>query len=271
MNLEWQKAAFIAVALLGITWLLRRFTRRTGPAALAREASIVLALYALWQRAGELSVLKLDGALSRGQWLWDAERTLHLPSEATIQRLFLHSSTAIQGLNLYYGIVHFPSLIVFLIWLCARHRERYPEIRNIIVLVTGASLAIQLIPVAPPRLIPGLHLVDTAAAYGQSVYGSIGTGSADQLSAMPSVHVAWAVIVAWTLWRFAGTRWRWLGVAHCTITVLAVTATANHYWLDGIVSVGLILVAVQILRAVALVIAVVRPRLGRRTELVPIS
>ena len=35
-----------------------------------------------------------------------------------------------------------------------------------VALVTGASLVIQLIPVAPPRLLPHLGIVDTAAVVG---------------------------------------------------------------------------------------------------------
>ena len=53
--------------------------------------------------------------------------------------------------------------------------------------------------------------------------------SPDQLSAMPSVHVIWAVIVGYTVWRVSPSRWRWIGPAHTVMTILVVVVTANHY------------------------------------------
>jgi membrane-bound ClpP family serine protease len=79
-------------------------------------------------------------------------------------------------------------------------------------------------------------MVDTAMRYGQSVYGSVGGFNADQLSAMPSVHVGWALLVALVVVQVSKSRWRWLALAYPGLTVLAVTVTANHYWLDGIVA-----------------------------------
>src|SRR6185437_3204335 len=83
---------------------------------------------------------------------------------------------------------------------------------------------------------PDLGFVDTALTRGESVYGPYGTGLANQLSAMPSVHVAWATIVAVFLWRAGGPVLRGLGVLHLALTVAAVVVTANHWWLDGVVA-----------------------------------
>jgi hypothetical protein len=66
---------------------------------------------------------------------------------------------------------------------------------------------------------------------------------ADQLSAFPSVHVAWAAIIAYWAWRVSPGRWGWVGIAHFVATSFVVVATANHYWLDGIAAVGLLVLA----------------------------
>ena len=76
--------------------------------------------------------------------------------------------------------------------------------------------------------------VDTALLYGQSVYGPFGSGIADQLSALPSVHVGWALLIAFVVITVSTSRWRWLIVAHPVVTILVVVATANHFWADGI-------------------------------------
>lgn len=144
--------------------------------------------------------------------------------------------------------MHFTVLIIFLIWLFGRHRDHYRHVRTTLVGLTAACLLIQLIPVAPPRMLAGVGLVDTAQVYGQSVYAFDG-GVADHLSAMPSVHVGWAMLVAIGAWRATVSRGRWLAVAHAVVTWIVVIATANHFWLDGIVAVALLLLTLLVAAA----------------------
>ena len=37
-------------------------------------------------------------------------------------------------------------------------------------------------------------------------------------------------------------RWRWVAVVHALLTIFAVVATGNHFWLDGVVSVAIMFV-----------------------------
>jgi hypothetical protein len=229
-----------AGAVLGTAGLAARASRQrwlTRVAPLARELAIVLVLYALWRIVGTISVLKVNGAIHAGQQVWDLERALHLPNEHGLQHLFLKSSPLIQACNVFYATVHIPSIGVFLVWLWFRHRDHYPAVRNVIALTTLWCLAIQLIPVAPPRLVPALHIVDTPAIFGQTVYPAFGKSGPAQLSAMPSVHVAWAAIIGVTIVVATTTRWRWIALAHPIVTMVVVVVTGNHYWLDGVVGV----------------------------------
>jgi hypothetical protein len=240
--MSWQVAAAAAAALaLGGGLLRLRPLRRVpvaGPAA--TEAAIVLALFALWQLAGTLAVMRTTGALARAWSIWHAERTLHLPSEVTLQHAILGHRLLVEAANAYYIYGHFMPLIGFLAWTFLRHRHAYAEVRAVIVFVTGASLLIQLVPVAPPRMLPEAGFVDTGLLLHQSVYGPINTGMADQLSAMPSVHVAWAVIIAVVVFRLSPSRWRWLAVAHGVLMSLVVVVTANHFWADGLAAAALV-------------------------------
>jgi PAP2 superfamily protein len=252
LMLSWQYALIIAGCLLAITavsripWVTRTWTRwrlwRLS-VGVAWEAGLLFVLYGLWMFAGSFTVMSPDGALPRGRWLWHAERVLHLPNEASVQRLFLPHPLLVQAFNLYYDILHFPVLGACLIWLYARHRDRYPSIRNTVALFTGISLLIQFIPVAPPRMLSGTGLVDTAVKYGQSVYSWHGGFDPDELSAMPSVHVGWALIVAFAVITVSRSRWRWLAAGYPLLTLLVVVVTANHYWLDGIAA-GILVAAV---------------------------
>jgi hypothetical protein len=216
----------------------------SGIAAFARELAIVLVLYALWRVVGTVSVVKVDGAVRAGQHVWDVERALHFPNERSLQQLFLKSDALIQACNVYYASVHIPSMLIFLPWMYFWHRGQYPRVRNVVALTTLWCLAIQLIPVAPPRLVPALHIKDTPALFGQTVYPAFGKSGPAQLSAMPSVHVAWAVIIGVTIVWVLTSPWRFLALLHPIITTIVVVVTGNHYWLDGVVAVMILALAV---------------------------
>jgi hypothetical protein len=260
--LSWQQAAFLAAGLFVAGLLLvhlarvgQRSARPAGRATrwaahigpFAREAGVVTALYALWQLAGNLAVGGLSQALAHAWWIWHTERSLGLPSELAVQHLVLPHPLLAQIANLYYATMHFGVLIAMLIWLFVRHRDAYPPIRNAMAASTAICLLVSFIPVAPPRMLSSLGFVDLAARYGESVYGAAGANiGADQLSAMPSVHVCWSVLVAWAVITASTSRWRWLILAHPIVTVFVVVATGNHYWADGIVSVAIVAVVLAV-------------------------
>ncbi len=249
MWLPWQYAVVLAVVLCVVS-LLPQFGRAK---AVAREASLVLALYALWLRAGEYEPLRVNGVkggIERGMQIWRLQRWLHLPSEVAVQRWVLPHSLMAQASNIYYAVAHVPAVIGLLVWLFFRHRWHYRVVRSTLALITGISLVMHYLPVAPPRLFPQLGFVDTALRYHQSVYGEFGAGVSDQLAAMPSLHVAWAVLVGVAGFSISRSRWRWLAVAHAVLTIFVVTDTANHWWMDGIVGSALLLPAYALARVI---------------------
>ena len=225
-----------------------------------RETGVIALLYSLWVLAGTLSIGHPGNAYARARRIAALEHSWHLPSEAGVQRIVLAHPLLAQACNIFYATMHAGGLSALLIWLFLRHRDRYGEIRSSIIVVTLVCLAVQLIPVAPPRLLPGF--VDTATRYGQSVYR--GLAAADQFAAMPSVHVAWAVLIALAVVRISTSPWRWLVLAHPLLTCFVIVATANHFWLDGAVAV-VILALCQLLMRTA---RSVRPKL---TQLLPVT
>lgn len=242
LQLGWQPAIVLSAALAGgavvAAGLGHRYAARLKP--YLRETAIVAGLYGLWQLAGSASASNGAGAFQRARWIVRFERGW-LPSERDVQQLIDHSALLTRAANWYYATMHFAMLGALLLWLFVRHRDRYPQVRNVLVLLTAGCLLIQFVPVAPPRLLPQLGFVDTAARYGESVY-AISTITVDQLSAMPSVHVGWALLVAWAVISVSRSRRRWWIIAHPVLTIFVVLATANHFWLDGIVA-GLLLAA----------------------------
>lgn len=251
LELSWQAAAVTAACLGGAAVGCRRASRPRlrAAAGFLQEAGVLLALFALWQLAGSYAVMGPDGAIGRAHWIWHTERAVHLPSEAGLQQAFLSHPLVVQAMNLYYAGLHFAVVIGCLLWVYIWHRRQYPQVRTTLVLFTAGALLIQLVPVAPPRMLPGDNMIDTAVQYGQSVYGSVAGFNADQLSAMPSVHVGWALLVALVVVQISRSRWRWLALGYPALTLLAVVVTANHFWLDGIAAAALLALALVVQRA----------------------
>jgi PAP2 superfamily len=251
LELSWQAATVTAGCLGGAAVACRRARqpRLRSAAGFLQEAGVLLGLFALWQLAGSYAVMGPDGAVARAQWIWHTERVLHLPTESGLQLAFLSHPLIVQALNLYYAGLHFAVVIGCLIWVFIWHRRNYPQVRTTLVLFTAGALLIQLVPVAPPRMLPGDGMIDTGLQYGQSVYGSVAGFNADQLSAMPSVHVGWALLVALVVVQLSSSRWRWLVLGYPALTLLAVVVTANHFWLDGIAAALLLALALVVQRA----------------------
>ncbi|MDX6209270.1 MAG: hypothetical protein QOE24_1661 [Frankiales bacterium] len=223
-----------------------------------REAAIILALYSLWGLIGAYNIANYTGAISRGVDIWKAERWLHLPSEAWMQGPALHHAWVGKALNQYYIYGHVNAVIILLVWLWFRHRDKYPRGRAILILFTLSSVLVQWIPVAPPRF---LHygVVDVGRLYNQTLYASIHSGSADQLAAMPSVHEGWAILVAVVVFMSTRSRWRYVVCLHPILMMYDVVMTGNHYWADGIVAGALLALVIGGLRLYDVLLARVLP------------
>jgi hypothetical protein len=269
--LPWDWALYLAAALLLL--VIGAHNRapgwRPGLVAFAQEAALVSVIYAVWQLGNTITVTGTERAVQRGRTIWDVERDLHLPSEVATQHAALHAHWLIKLGNVYYIAAHVPVLGIFLFWCWFRHRDAYPRWRTRLFLATFASMLIQLIPVAPPRLtIPGI--VDTGLLYGPDVYDPSGRGFAPQLAAMPSVHCVWALLVGIAAVRVSTSRWRWLGMAHAVLTITFVVVTGNHYWLDAVVGGALLALAVPAQLALHSVWGRIRGRVVGDVDLAPL-
>jgi len=245
-------AVGIAVTLGGAGFAIRPTARQwlMTLKPVLRECAVVLVLYAAWRQLGEVSIMGVERARSRGASVWHLERRLHLPNEATIQHWLRHAPVLLRFANAYYIVFHVAPLGIFLVWLFFRHRDRYPPWRNILGFASLACLLIQLVPVAPPRMYPQFGFIDAGQVYGPAVYDATGYDLPGQLAAMPSMHVLWAVVIGVAVVRVSPSRWRWLALAHTFLTVYAVTVTGYHWLLDGIV--GAALVGIAMLLGVAI-------------------
>ena len=245
----WDQAAVTAVICGVVAFVLRRArpTRlRSVMMPAAHEVALLAGLYSIWRLARVLPLDRSQGAIARARDVDRFQHTLHFPTELSLQRFVIQHEWLGRFSNAYYAIAHVPALIIFLVWLFVRHRDAYPRWRNALALLTAFCVVIRFVRVAPPRFLTDLGYVDLAEHYGLSIYGPVGTGVSDQFAAMPSIHVGWAAVVSLGILLASTSPWRWLFLPHVVLTMIVVSATGNHWWLDGIVAIALLGVALLI-------------------------
>ena len=218
---------------------------------LALEIAICGGLLIIYRAIRGFSKSDLSPAFANARDIISFEKWLGMPFENDVQRWLLEHPSLIKLLNHYYIYFHFPAAIGLLLWLFVRHADRYRSFRNLMAFAPFAALVIHLVyPLAPPRMIPGF--VDTMRVFGPNIYPpSALEGAANQIAAMPSLHFGWAMIEAIAVISVLRTHWRWLIILHPTIMLLAIIATANHWWIDAAAAAILIVVAMGIRRAVS--------------------
>jgi hypothetical protein len=140
---------------------------------------------------------------------------------------------------LWYENVHAAVTFGLIAWLWWRRPELLPPLRAALIAVNLAGQAVFWSwPVAPPRMLADPTFLDLVAQVrGDSPHWPPGAVALDanQLSALPSLHIAWAVWSALVLWRLSPRRAvRTLALVYPALTALAVMATANHYLADAL-------------------------------------
>ena len=231
---------------------LDRLSRHRRLRAALVELVLVAALFNLY-RFGRAAI---DGqeatARHNAELVNDLQRAIGLPSEVSVQQLF-DLEPLLRLANTYYTGVHFPLMVLFLTWgFLRRPRHEYVWARNVIAIQTGAALLIHMaFPLAPPRMFPEWGFVDSMAVYGPSAYDGVSGDVANQFAAMPSLHVGWAVAIAYIVFRTGSRPLAALAAVHAATTYLVVIVTANHWWLDGIVAIALLVLAVALTRVLA--------------------
>jgi hypothetical protein len=221
---------------------------RTGRAAAHALVQVALlgSSFAVYKWVRYLARDRYDAALANAQRVRHLEQLVHLDVELEVQRWVLQSTELVRFLNRYYASVHFPAFVVFLCWLYLRDRDGYRHVRFVLVVGSGAALLLHvLVPLAPPRMLPGF--VDTTAVFGPNPYGSdAARQTSNQIAAMPSLHFMWAALAAYGVVRFGRSPVRWAVLAHPATTLVAIVATANHYVVDSVVAAVLMVAAIGV-------------------------
>jgi predicted nucleic acid-binding protein len=244
-------AAVADAAALDTNVLVEAGARAGASAPVARtrwwvEALVVAWLCWVYDMTTNLAPLRLHLALSHAEAVLALERSLGIDPELSLDRWLAGHRTLGLIVSDYYDNAHFIVTLGLLGWLWWSRADLYRPLRNTLVLANVIAFAVfWLYPVAPPRMLTGDGFSDIVAA--SHAFGSWHTGAlasaANQLAAMPSLHIAWAAWCTVVVWRLSRRVWlRGLALLYPCLTGFAVLATGNHYVLDvlaGLVTLGL--------------------------------
>jgi len=165
--------------------------------------------------------------------------------------------------------------LVLAIWIFRTHPSHFPLVRNIAMLtVLLGVVGYELYPLAPPRLTTGVvyrgyafHFQNTAV----QVIGSVKLNGVpvgyNAYSAMPSLHIAMALIIAGCLLLLTSSLLlRVLAALYPFLMLFTVIVSANHYLLDAVGGA----LAVVLATVLALVLEPGHMHLAR-TRVVPVA
>ena len=212
----------------------------TGRRHLDAPANMLL-LGVLWFAYAAVRNLAGDteqAALGNASRLLEVEATIGIDVERAFQSV-IDWPQVFTAANTYY-LLHFPLTLTVIVLAFWRSRTTvFPVVRNSLIGCTAVALVIHwLIPMAPPRMLPGF--VDAGAAYGPDPYAIAGSENANQFAAMPSMHVAWAILAGYAIVHLSGGRLaRVAGVVHPVLTGIVVIVTGHHFVSDVAIGAGL--------------------------------
>ncbi|MEU9451674.1 bifunctional glycosyltransferase 87/phosphatase PAP2 family protein [Streptomyces sp. NPDC048277] len=173
-----------------------------------------------------------------GRQIHGIERFLHLDIEHWANHTVYGVGWLREFFGFYYESFHFVVPLTVLAVLCVRRPVDYRWARTALGFATAfALIGFWLYPLAPPRLMPGLGIIDTVHGpqdFAKPDYGTL-TELTNQYAAMPSLHFGWSL---WCGIVIAVTAPKWwmkaLGLLHPLFTVSAIIATGNHWVLDAV-------------------------------------
>ncbi|WP_196217926.1 bifunctional glycosyltransferase 87/phosphatase PAP2 family protein [Streptomyces blattellae] len=219
---------------------LRRVLTRPN---LLLELLLIRVTYAAYQRVrlaatGGSNSAGRATAEHHGDQILSIERFMHIDIEHWANHAVVKVDWLRNYFDFYYSSFHFVvplSVLAVLYW---RRPVDYRWARASLGLTTLLALVgFWLYPLAPPRLMPGLGIIDTVHGvqdFSKPDYGTL-TALTNQYAAMPSLHFGWSLWCGLVIAIIAPRWWmKGLGLLHPFFTLTAIVVTGNHWILDAV-------------------------------------
>jgi membrane-associated phospholipid phosphatase len=205
--------------------------------------ALIVGAWLLYSVARSSSGDDIAAAVRRGQIVQNWDQVLGFGFTFNLNHWVTAHALLAVPMTLDYASLHYLVTPLVLVWLWRSHPAHYRPALLALLSMSAIGLVVYMVlPVAPPRLLPGSGWIDTMSTWSRIGWWGSG-GSApeglehltDQFAAMPSLHVGWAVWCAWVWRRTGGITVQRFGWIYPATTAATVIATANHYVLDVVV------------------------------------
>jgi PAP2 superfamily len=226
-----------------------------GPLDAVRQLLLFGGAYYLYRIVRGVVDGEVATAFSHARWIINLERGLHVFFEPSVQTWTMGKSWLIHAADFTYVNAHFVITTAFLVWLYFWRNEAFYFVRNMFMIAMGLALVLYVVfPTAPPRFLPEWGFTDTVGDF----FGQGASHSASVLynpyAAMPSMHVAFALMIGVTGVRLVKLRvGRVFWAIYPFFIAFVVIVTANHFWLDaavgGVVAAGAAYASAALARA----------------------
>ena len=227
-------------------------SRRAGRYSARREVALGLGVYAVYLLVRHTVVNERGRARAarNARRLVALERRLGIHVEPRLQAVLLPQRRLIALLNVAYVTLNVGLTVGWLIRLFRAEHPEFHRLRRAAVLTTlGAQPIFLFFPVAPPRTLD--DFVDTIEEVsGIDLDRGVIAQLYDPIAAMPSIHVAYAVVTASGIAATSESGLaRTLAPAYPPVVAAVVFATANHYVLDAVAGAALAFFGLRTARA----------------------
>lgn len=175
-------------------------------------------------------------AFENARALIGIERSLGLFVEASVQA-WSQSTGFLEDLASWIYINAQTSVTVgALVYLYRFHNRSFYFVRNMFLLAMGIALVGYVVyPTAPPRFFPEWGFEDSVARFVGITHESSVNTLFNPYAAVPSMHVAFALMIGVPLARLVRNRaGRIFWTAYPLLVVYVIVATGNHFLVDAV-------------------------------------
>ncbi len=191
---------------------------------------------------------RIDIAFDNANQLIQLEKGLGIFWEVSLQEMILGHQVLINLFNAVYIYGHIPLIGALALWIFCFRREVFARYRNAF-LISGAIGLIFFVtlPMAPPRLLPDVGIVDTITLHTESYRVLQPPAFVNQYAAMPSLHFGWNLLLGLAVFETSSTRLaKGFGLLMPFAMLAGIIFTGNHYVLDPAVGGLIALIALWI-------------------------
>ena len=228
-----------------------------GRVDLVRQICLFGGSYLLYRLLESAIAHHQPAAFRHAGQLISLERALHVFIEPSVQSWAAGSHLLLVIAVYVYINAQTTLLVGALLYLYIRHNRNYYFVRNMLLVAMVIALACYTFyPTAPPRFLPEWGFTDTLQYITGVSSRNVSGAFVNSYGAVPSMHVAFAAILSWSLVRVVRSRIvRVLWMVWPLLITFVTIITGNHFLADAVLG----LVTAAIAAGVARGLAAIRP------------